>query len=151
MKTHLAVLVIVATLSPAASVAQEKQLDPAETVEALHEAMAQGDKAGVLALLDPAVTIFESGGAELSREEYSSHHLGSDMEFSAATERTILDQQAGRGELYAWVTTRSETRGLFRGKERDLQGTETMLLERSRASWKIVHIHWSSRARSAGH
>ena len=136
MKNYLTLLVALTTLAPAVCTAQGEHHDPAGTVAAFHAAMAQADETGVLALLDPEVTIFESGGAEMSREIYASHHL---------------DQQVGGSETSAWVTTRSETGGNFRGKEIDLLGTETMLLENDGHGWKIIHIHWSSRARSTSH
>lgn len=151
MKTYLPLLLVVALLAPTITAAHEEHLGPAETVEALHEAMTRGDEAGVLALLDSAVTIFESGGAELSRNEYASHHLGADMQFSQATERTVVDQQEGTYVDGAWVATRTETRGSFRGKEIDSLGTETMILQRDGQDWRIIHVHWSSRARSSGH
>jgi len=100
----------------------------------------------VLALLTPEVVIFESGGAELSRAEYASHHLGADMEFSAATTRKVEAQRAGREEDAAWVLTRTTTTGTFRDKEIDAKGVETMLLKHTPDGWKIFHIHWSSRS-----
>lgn len=51
----------------------------------------------------------------------------------------------------AWVLTRSETSGTFRGKEIDLLGAESVLLRRGEHGWRIVHIHWSSRPRSRSH
>ena len=116
------------------------------TVTAFHRALASQDKEAVLALLTPEVVIFESGGAELSRAEYASHHLGADMKFSAATTRRVEAQRAGREEDAAWVLTRTTTTGTFRDKEIDAKGVETMLLKHTPDGWKIFHIHWSSRS-----
>jgi ketosteroid isomerase-like protein len=149
MKTRPLLALIL--LAPAVTVAQGELLSPADTVAAFHSAMADGNEPGVLALLAPQVTIFESGGAELSRDAYASHHLGADMQFTQAMERTVVDQQVGTYGDGAWVATRSETRGTFRDKELDLVGTETMILERDGADWRILHIHWSSHPRSSGH
>ena len=41
---------------------------PEEVVEAFHAAMVAGDSERVLSFLDPAVMIFESGYAEVSRD-----------------------------------------------------------------------------------
>jgi len=38
---------------------------------------------------------------------------------------------------------RNHTKGSYKGKERDYQGMETMVLEKQAGEWKIVHIHWS--------
>lgn len=119
--------------------------DPAEVVSSFHAALAAGDRAAALAHLDPQVLIFESGGAELSRDEYASHHLGSDMAFSQATERTVVDQRKDSSGDVAWVLTRSTTKGTYRDREIDAKGTETMVLRHSPEGWRIVHIHWSSR------
>lgn len=140
-------LTVLTLLAPMGLFAHPGRQAPAQTVAAFHEALASGDRDKALELLDPAVTIFESGGAELSRDEYASHHLGGDMEFSAATTHTIVQQNAGEAGDVGWVLTRSETRGIFRDREIDALGVETVLLRRDEHGWRIVHIHWSSRPR----
>lgn len=124
---------------------------PVATVDAFHAALAAGDREAVLALLDPGVIIYESGGAELSRDEYASHHLASDMAFSAATTATVVERRQGEAGEAGWVLTRSETRGNWGGKAVDLAGVETVVLRQVEERWRIVHIHWSSRSRTASH
>ena len=124
--------------------AAESPQSPEEVVAAFHVALSGGDRARVTELLTPGAVIFESGGAELSREEYASHHLGDDMEFAKATKQEVVDRQAGEAGDAAWVLTRSRTRGKFRDRQVDLHGTETMLLRKTADGWRIVHIHWSS-------
>ena len=129
-----------------ASAGAEAELStPEAVIDAFHEALAGGDRQAVLDLLAEDVMIFESGGAEPSRDEYAHHHLGSDMEFSAATESKAVDRRRGGDEETAWVLTRTETSGTFRDREISARGTETMILTRGENGWKIVHIHWSSR------
>ena len=128
-----------------ATVPLAAQPDPADVVVAFHAALAAGDSAGAVALLDPAVVIFESGGAEQSVAEYAGHHLPADMAFSAATARTIEDQQVHVAGDMALVLTRSRTTGTFRDRPVDARGMETMVLRRTPAGWRIVHVHWSSR------
>ncbi|MGH7859943.1 MAG: YybH family protein, partial [Candidatus Binatia bacterium] len=103
----------------------------AGTVDQFHAALAAKDRDGALALLAPDVVIFESGGAEMSRDEYADHHLGGDMEFVAATKNEIVDRRTGGSGELAWVITRSKTTGTFRGNEVGAHGTETMLLART--------------------
>lgn len=149
MSTVLVVAVaIIASAGAAPSVAglAQESDNPARVVEAFHDALSGGDSEAVLKLLDPAVVIFESGGSELSRDEYASHHLGGDMEFTAATERTLIDQSEHQAGDLAYVMTRSRTTGTFRDREIDSNGVETMVLRRASDGWRIVHIHWSSRA-----
>lgn len=151
MRTYLKILLVLALVSPLALIAHDDHDSPSRTVASFHQALAGADQEAVLRLLDPAVTIFESGGAELSRDEYASHHLGADMKFSAATTRRIVGQTEGEAHDAAWVLTRSETSGIFREKEIDILGTESVLLRRGEHGWRIVHIHWSSRPRSESH
>ena len=114
------------------------------SVRSFHEALAAGDRSRALELLDPAVVIFEQGGAEVSRDEYASQHLADDIEFSRATSSKVLDQRTQAKAKSAWVLTRSETNGSFRGKDVASRGVETMVLEKRGGAWRIVHIHWSS-------
>jgi ketosteroid isomerase-like protein len=144
---RLSILFAAVALSPTVGLCQgDPEPSPEEVVNGFHESLASGDEEGVLATLDAEVVIFESGGAELSRDEYASHHLGADMEFSAATQRDVIDQQVGQSGDLAWVLTRSQTNGTFRGKDIDARGAETILLRHTPEGWRIMHIHWSSRS-----
>lgn len=148
-----------------AKIAHEVLLPPAEDrhrapetpealVDAFHQALVAGDRETALAYLTPDVVIYESGGAEMGSDEYASHHLGADMEFSAAVERTVVNRQvtvvnpkAGSHDSIAWVLTRTANSGTFRDREIDSMGTETMVLRRTEDDWRIIHIHWSSGTR----
>lgn len=141
MATALLSLPMIVTLPSEA----RGETPPEAVVDAFHAALAAGDRAAALSRLDPAAIIFEGGGAEMSRDEYAHHHLGGDMEFSAAVDREITERfSSSQGQL-AWVVTRSRTRGTYRERALDLAGTETMILRRSGDGWRIVHVHWSSR------
>lgn len=118
---------------------------PTAAVAAFHAALAAEDSAAAMALLDPAAIIFESGGAEMSAAEYAAHHLGADMEFTAATTRAVEDLRTTMAGDAAWVLTRSRTTGTIGDRPIDVRGVETMVLRRAAAGWRIVHIHWSSR------
>ena len=113
-------------------------------VRSFHEALSSGNREGALALLDPGVVIFEQGGAEMSRDEYASEHLGADIDFSRATTSKVVDQRTRAKGKSAWVLTTSETTGSFRGKDVASRNVETMALEKTTGGWRIVHIHWSS-------
>ena len=116
-----------------------------QTVQAFHAALAAGDSAKALSLLAPDVVIFESGGVEASRDEYRSHHLPADMEFSRSVTREITSERYGSSGDVAWVLTESRSTGTFRGQPIDSRGVGTMLLRRTPEGWRITHIHWSSR------
>jgi len=58
-----------------------------------------------------------------------------------------ISRRAGQaaGNL-AWVASEGRATGTYKGKAIDSVTTESMVLRRSGAGWKIVHIHWSSAA-----
>ncbi len=120
--------------------------EAATVVDAFHAALRAGDTAGALALMAPDVMIFEAGGAERSRDEYASHHLGSDAAFAAASEATVARRSGWADGDVAWIATEGRTTGQFNGRAVDRLTTETMVLKRGADGWRIQHIHWSSRA-----
>lgn len=113
-------------------------------VESYGHALASGDSLAALELLHPDVIIYEAGHAE-TFEEYRSGHLRSDIAFAAAvTRNTTTDQVLLSGDV-ALYTSEYNAKGRFRDRDIDSHGTETMVLLRTADSWKIRHIHWSSR------
>ncbi len=124
--------------------------DPLAVVEAFHQALSAGSASQVERLLDANVLIMEGGNVERSRQEYASHHLPADLKFMSAA-RYQLQRQSGDavGDL-AWVGSEATLTGSSAGKAIDLISTETLVLKRAVAGWKIVHIHWSSRNAKKG-
>jgi len=118
--------------------------DPRAVAEAFNRALAAGDADAVHALLLPDVLIYESGGVEASAAEYASHHMPADMAFMANMRREHLSQESGGDNTNAWVATRSRLSGRFKDKDLDLDSTETLVMSRTEAGWRIVHVHWSS-------
>ena len=110
-------------------------------VDAFSAALKAGDLRRVEALLDAGVQVLESGGAERSRAEYLQHHAGADAAFLKDASVRVLRRTARAEGALAWVASETE---LDAGGKTHL-GTETMVLARSDAGWRIVHIHWSSR------
>ena len=119
--------------------------EPKEVLAAFHAALAAGDQAKAAELLAPDITIYESGYVERSRAEYAGHHLPEDIAF-AKTSTTKLVQTTERieGNL-AVIWQETETKAKVKGKPLHILGTETSVLQRNGDSWRIVHVHWSSR------
>jgi len=114
-------------------------------VERFGQALVAGDFKTVESLLDADVLILETGGAENSREEYLAHHAISDAQFLKGTHSEIKRRRARTEGDLAWVGTESELHASKDGKPLTLLSTETMVLHKTGADWRIVHIHWSSR------
>lgn len=117
---------------------------PAAVVDRFHAALARGDTDAALALLADDVLIFESGGAERSKAEYAAHHLGADAKFAQAVPRSVTSRSGAAIGDVAWVATEGRTTGTYDGRPIDSLSTETMVLRKAPAGWKITHIHWSS-------
>lgn len=118
---------------------------PVAAVKALHGAISSGDAAKVQALLDPNVLILEGGNVERSRAEYASHHLPADLKFMQSVAYKLERQNGDTVGGLAWVVSEARLTGAREGKPVDLVSTETLVLKKSNAGWKVVHIHWSSR------
>jgi hypothetical protein len=127
----------------------EQRTAPA-TADAFNDAIARGDSAAARALLMPGVLIFESGDAEGSADEYSRHHLPSDIEFMAGMKIERLSRNSGGDQRTSWVATKSRMRGHYKGKAVDLDSTETLVLTLTSVGWRIAHIHWSSSPHRGG-
>lgn len=116
----------------------------AKVVVAFHEALKSGDKQQAQDLLADDVTIFEGGGVERSALEYAQHHMLADMAYLNAVDSQTLEHQVEVVGTTAISISRSHTKGVYKGKERDYESMETMILELQKGSWKIIHIHWSN-------
>ena len=118
-------------------------------VERFAQALVAADFKTMQMLLDPNVLILETGGAERSRDEYMGHHAISDAQFLKGTHSQVKQRRARISGDLAWVGTESELHASKDGKPLTLLSTETMVLKKTDADWRIVHIHWSSRPKKA--
>jgi len=121
----------------------------AAVVDAFHAALRRGDTAAATSHLGEAVLIFEAGGAERSRAEYAAAHLAGDAAFAQAVGSELTRRTGGGAGDLAWVASEGRTRGRYKARDVDRVTTETMVLRRQAGGWRIVHVHWSSRAAGA--
>ncbi len=124
--------------------------DAVLTVDRFSTALSAGrlDKAG--AELDANVLILESGGAETSAAEYLGGHAIGDAAFLKDMHVQLVRRTAQANGDMAWVGSESELHNMKDGKMTTILSTETMVLKRTDKTWKITHIHWSSRAKKPG-
>lgn len=118
-------------------------------VERFGKSLAAGDLKTVETLLAPDVLILETGGAERSRQEYLGHHAISDAQFLKSAHSELKRRRASVEGGLAWVGSESELHTNKDGKQFTLLSTETMVLRKTGADWRIVHIHWSSRPKKS--
>jgi mono/diheme cytochrome c family protein/ketosteroid isomerase-like protein len=119
---------------------------PVSAATALHNALATGDAARVQSLLDPKVTIMEGGNVERSLKEYAAHHLPADLKFMKSVTSELQRQIADSSGDLAWVASEATLTGTSDSKPVALASTETLVLKNVGGTWKVVHIHWSSKA-----
>lgn len=131
--------------STSASTISEAAQPAVAVVEDFSRALKGGDFKRVGELLTDDVLILESGGAERSREEYLGHHAISDAAFLKDAHSALKHRTARVEGDIAWIGTESELHAKKDGKPMTLLSTETMVLRRTDAGWRIAHIHWSSR------
>ncbi|UTP73190.1 nuclear transport factor 2 family protein [Alteromonas sp. LMIT006] len=153
MKTINILLVLLMTFSFAANAHGNKNKDKglfkgldtpaAKVVLAFHQALETGNKDLARAQLADDMTIYEGGRVERSADEYAHHHMLSDMKYLASMKSKTLEHQVTILGSTAISASRSHTKGTYKGKERDYQGMETMVLVKQNGEWKIKHIHWS--------
>lgn len=115
-------------------------------VSEFHAALATGDSATALRLLDQDAIVLESGDVE-TRDEYRANHLPADIEFakSVPSKRTVLSVTVV-GDA-AWIASKSDNVGRMGTRSINSVGAELMVLRKRDSGWKIAAIHWSSRAR----
>lgn len=118
----------------------------ARVVDAFHTALKKGDGKAASDLLAETALIFEAGGAERSKADYQAKHLADDLAYeSKAVERIVRRSGAAIGDT-AWIATQGQVQSGPPGHVTRRLTTETMVLQRYKTEWRIVHIHWSSRA-----
>lgn len=132
--------------APVATVSKAAQPAVA-VVDQFSAALKAADFETISRLLAEDVLILESGGAERSREEYLGHHAIADATFLKGAHVQIKQRTARVEGPLAWVGTESELHATQDGKALTLLSTETMILKKTDAGWRIVHIHWSSRTK----
>lgn len=126
------------------SAADDPTHPAARMASRLNRALADGDADAVRLLMAEDVQIFESGNVEASLDEYSGHHLPSDMAFMAAMSSEVISRRVIDDGGMATVLTRYRLRGHYRNQDIETVTTETLVMRKGDGGWQIVHVHWSS-------
>ena len=130
----------------AASSHHEMEMDAGHCEGPQPRQLTTRQQATALSYLAEDAVIFEGGSAERSKAEYAAHHLGADAAFSQAVPSKMIRRRAAAAGNMASIASEGRTTGTYKGRQVDRVTTETMVLRRTGAGWKIAHIHWSSAA-----
>jgi len=121
-----------------------KAAPAAEAVaQAFQAALQRGDRAAVLALLAPEVTIRE-GGHTQTHDEYANGHLGEDIAFLKGAKITPVSLGSMPMGDTAMVGSESDIQATVKGKLTKLRSRELLTLRKDGKDWKIVSIRWES-------
>lgn len=121
--------------------------DAVATVERFNKALSAGQLSKAGAELDANVLILESGGAERTAAEYLGGHAKGDAAFLKTAHVQLLRRTIQVSGDMAWMGSESEIHTTKDAKMVTILSTETMVLKRTDKTWKITHIHWSSRTK----
>lgn len=111
-------------------------------VEGFHRALDRGDGAAAMALLAPDALVIESGTVQ-TREEYAHEHLDEDIAFAKSAPSTRSALKILQEGMVAWISSTTEIRGSYKGRQINSAGAELMVVTQTSAGWRIRAIHWS--------
>ena len=121
---------------------------PTEVASAYLDAMDIADLNRAESLFAKESSIFEAGGVEGTWQHYREHHIGPELaEFSSfKTTKGKPEEEVSADGSMAMVAWPIEYRIVLKdGKTVESNGTVTFVLVREDGSYKIRHMHWSSR------
>jgi ketosteroid isomerase-like protein/mono/diheme cytochrome c family protein len=110
---------------------------------AFHAALQRGDRAAVLALLAPDVSISEGSQAQ-SRAAYASGHLDEDIAFLHGARITPVSLASMPMGDTAMVGSESDITTAINGTSSTLRSREMLSLRKIGTQWRIAAIHWQS-------
>ncbi len=119
--------------------------EAAATVDAFHAALRAGNTAKAAELLADDLVVFEAGFAEPSKAVYAAEHLAADAAFEKTAGERLLRRVGQASGGMAWIASEGVTRAMVGDHLTERLTTESMVLRRTPAGWRIVHVHWSSR------
>jgi ketosteroid isomerase-like protein len=131
--------------------AQDAQLsgprkETADVVNAFMAALAGGQLEAARQYMTPDAIVMANGTVLGYRDAYIDKSAKADAAALATLQRELLHREVTAGTAFGWVLSekRLTAAGAPQGAPSELV-TETMLLARTDAGWKITHIHWSGR------
>ena len=113
--------------------------------DAFQQALQNGHRDQVIAMLAPDVRVTEGGEVQASRRAYVDQHMNADMRFLQHAKIRLLERHAQMQGDRAVISSVRELHAEVRGKPLSLRSRETLTMNQSDAGWRIVAIHWNSK------
>lgn len=93
---------------------------------------------------DEAVVVFENGYSNYGWNDYRNNHLGPEMKEITNTKYGSSDVKVHISGKTAWATFKYTISGDSNGRHFDSAGLGTVILEKRKGKWVIVHWHSSA-------
>lgn len=136
---------IVATFFTSVSGYAQGATDAHAAVDRFRSALKAGDTGIIEEVVADNVIIFEGSRVEQSLEEYSAHHLKSDIKFMQAVSSKLIERTVQEVDGLAVISSRYKVSGSYQGRKIDLTMNETVTLsDKAGLGWQITRIHWSN-------
>ena len=120
-------------------------VEPVRVVGDFMTALSTNNLAAARELMEPGVVVITNGVIRGSRDAYMAQQATADADYMRRAQRQLLRRDARAGPNMAWVVSEK----LFKVPDGDpkaaIATSETIVLVKTPAGWKIAHIHWSSR------
>lgn len=128
-----------ARLSPAAA-------EAVQVVNTFMTTLANGQFEAARQYLTPEATVMANGQVLGNRDGYfNGAAKGDSAALRGVQQRELVRREVKAGADLGWVVSEKRLTGAGPKGQTVLVLTETMLLARTAAGWKITHIHWSGR------
>jgi len=98
---------------------------------------------------DESVLIFESGGMNKGWKDYRDHHLAPELKAFKNTKFTISDAKVKVDGKTAWATYKYSLSADYKERKIESNGLGTMIFEKKKGKWLIVHSHTSARRKKS--
>ena len=108
-------------------------------------ALASGQLEAARQLMTPDAVVMANGHVLGDRDAYIDGAAKGDSAALRSVQRELLRRDAKAGADVGWVLSEKRVRADRRHRRPSEVVTETMLLAKTPAGWKITHIHWSGR------
>ena len=130
--------------APATFAVEPAAADAVAVVHAFGAALSAGETGLAGDFLDPGVVVVIDDRVLGAREDYLATHADAEAARHLVVGQPTHSLLARAGDGLAWVVSERAAPEQAGGVE-----TETMVLARTPAGWKILHIHWSTRPSAA--
>lgn len=118
-----------------------------KAMDAIALAFETGDLASLDTLYHDSVVVYEGGNVDRGWTRYRDEHLAPEMDALADRRLQFEDIRVRLAGTTAWATYRYTLDAVREGEPVSARGVGTMIFQKLRGRWRLVHSHTSARPR----